>query len=177
MQTTVFYLERFLKKLADDQCSSIYTYNLYHRSGLTRNLTFIGSIYFYIIIFADTVFLLRYGRIIGSFDNSLQLSDKIRQNTDQFLQLLMRFLQWHQKSPHSMLISLRSLWSWLTYRKDRVELQHPLWLPVSICCWQNIFPWSQPHHIHLRKKCYPCLFTHLRTGPLKAYCSLKILTL
>ena len=30
MQTTFFYLERFLKKLADDQCSSITKGSSYH---------------------------------------------------------------------------------------------------------------------------------------------------
>ncbi len=55
IQTTFFYLGRFLKKLADDQCSSItkgsiYHINhyvhttFYHSSGLTRNLMFNGSI-------------------------------------------------------------------------------------------------------------------------------------
>ncbi len=30
MQTTVFYLGRFLKQIADDQCSSITKGNIYH---------------------------------------------------------------------------------------------------------------------------------------------------
>ncbi len=53
-QTTFFYLERFLKKLADDQFSSItkgIIYHIkhyvhatcYHGNGLTWNLTFNGS--------------------------------------------------------------------------------------------------------------------------------------
>ncbi len=53
----VFYLERFLKKLADDQLFSSITkgsiYHIkhvhtifYHSSGLTRNLMFNGSIYY-----------------------------------------------------------------------------------------------------------------------------------
>ncbi len=50
MQTTFFYLGRFLKKLADDQCSSITVSTthatFYHSSGLTRNLTSNGSIYY-----------------------------------------------------------------------------------------------------------------------------------
>ncbi len=66
MQTTFFYLGRFLKKLADDQCSSIllkavstistnYVHTTcYHSSGLTRNWMFNGSLCF---IFADTTFL------------------------------------------------------------------------------------------------------------------------
>ncbi len=56
MQTTLFYLKRFLKKLADDQCSSMtkgtylpyQTYvrtTFYHCNGLSKNLTFNGSIY------------------------------------------------------------------------------------------------------------------------------------
>ncbi len=30
VQTTFFYLGRFLKKLADDQCSSITKFSIYH---------------------------------------------------------------------------------------------------------------------------------------------------
>ncbi len=56
MQTTFFYLERFLKNLADDQCSSITIKTVstisniihttfYHGSGLAKNLMFNGSIY------------------------------------------------------------------------------------------------------------------------------------
>ena len=52
-----FYLERFLKKLADDQCSSITKGSIYHikhnvhttfsySSGLTRNWVINGSIYY-----------------------------------------------------------------------------------------------------------------------------------
>ncbi len=55
MQTTFFYLERFLKKLADDQCSyitkgSIYhikhyvNTTFYHSSGLTKNEMINGCI-------------------------------------------------------------------------------------------------------------------------------------
>ncbi len=49
MQSTFFYLERFLKKLADDQCSSLSKSSIYHikhntpfchGSGLTIKLTF-----------------------------------------------------------------------------------------------------------------------------------------
>ncbi len=68
MPSTVFYLGRFLKKLADDQCSSITKGSIYHikhnvhtasyhSSGLTRNFMFNGSIYF-MFMFADTAFLL-----------------------------------------------------------------------------------------------------------------------
>ncbi len=49
MQTTFFYLERFLKKWADDQCSSTVLnicITLYHSSWLIRNLMFNGSIYY-----------------------------------------------------------------------------------------------------------------------------------
>ena len=57
IQTTFFYFGRLLKKLADDQCSSItkdsichITHNVhttfYHGSGLSWNCTFNGSICF-----------------------------------------------------------------------------------------------------------------------------------
>ncbi len=56
MQTTFFYLGRFLKKLADDQCSSVTKGSINHinstkkkpftSSGLTRNWIFNGSIYY-----------------------------------------------------------------------------------------------------------------------------------
>ncbi len=57
IQSTSFYLGKFLKKLADDQCSSIpkgsiynIKYNVhttfYHKSGLTWNWMFNGSIYY-----------------------------------------------------------------------------------------------------------------------------------
>ncbi len=57
-QTTFFYLGKFLKKLADNQCSSITKGSIYHIKHdyvhktfypirrLTRNLTFNGSIYY-----------------------------------------------------------------------------------------------------------------------------------
>ncbi len=52
IQTIFFYLENVLKKLAGDQCSSITKGSIYHikhttfyhNSGLTRNMTFNGSI-------------------------------------------------------------------------------------------------------------------------------------
>ena len=69
IQTTFFYLGSFLKKLADDQCSSrtkdsiyhikhngVHT-TFYHSSGLTRNLTLNGCIY-HVLYFAATAFLL-----------------------------------------------------------------------------------------------------------------------
>ncbi len=66
MQTTFFYLQRFLKKLATKQYSSITTDSIYHikhvhttfyhSSGLTRNWMFNGIILCF--IFADTAFLL-----------------------------------------------------------------------------------------------------------------------
>ncbi len=59
MKTTFFYLEKSLKKLADDQCSSIAKGSIYHinhisiqplttvvSGGLTRYLMFNGSIYY-----------------------------------------------------------------------------------------------------------------------------------
>ena len=56
MQTTLFYLRRLLKKVVDDPCSSttkgsiFYKKHVYttfqHGSGLTRNLTFNGGIYY-----------------------------------------------------------------------------------------------------------------------------------
>ncbi len=57
MQTTFFYLGRFLNKLADDQCSSITNGSIYHvkhdvntifyhGSGLICNCTLNGRIYF-----------------------------------------------------------------------------------------------------------------------------------
>ncbi len=67
-QTTFFYLERYLKKLADDQFSSMPKSSIYHTkhiyiqpfypsSGLIRNLTF-NLKYLLCYIFADTAFLL-----------------------------------------------------------------------------------------------------------------------
>ena len=58
MYSTFFCLEKFLKKLANDQCSSVTKGGIYcinqtfkpnshqHGSGLTRNLTFNGSNYY-----------------------------------------------------------------------------------------------------------------------------------
>ena len=68
IQTIFFYLGRFLKKLADDQCSSITKSSIYHckhiihttfyhSNELTRNLMFNGNIY-YVLYFVDTAFLL-----------------------------------------------------------------------------------------------------------------------
>ena len=68
MQSTFFYLGRFIKKLADHQCSSItkgsiyhFKHNVhtafYHSSELTRNLMFNGSISCF--MFADTVYLVK----------------------------------------------------------------------------------------------------------------------
>ena len=76
MQTTFFNLGRFLKKLADDDCSSITkgsiyhskTYihtTFYHSSGLTRNLMLNGRIYY-------TAFLLGAAEL-WSMHQALQL--------------------------------------------------------------------------------------------------------
>ena len=74
MQTTFFYLERFLKKLADDQCSLITKSSIYHIKhmciyhftigvhGLTWNWVFNESIY-YVKYFAHTACLLSMAQL------------------------------------------------------------------------------------------------------------------
>ncbi len=81
---TFFYLERFLKKLADNHCSSITKGSIYHikhiyvhttfyySSGLIRNWMFNGSIY-YVLHLQIRCFYFFLGQIYTSFFSISQI--------------------------------------------------------------------------------------------------------
>ncbi len=78
MHTSFFYLESFLKKLVDDQWSSIPKGSIYHikhmyiqpftkgRSGLTRNLMINGSIYYALCLQILCFYLVESNQYIGN---------------------------------------------------------------------------------------------------------------